>query len=81
MHEAAHPKPVLWDNPEGVGEERGGRCVQDRDAHVYLWPIHNHLLNYGLAVLQQLQDLMQTRRFVGLLILGCLENPMDGGAW
>ena len=53
--------------------------------------------NYGLAVLQQLQDLMRTRRFVGLLILGiaaligegngtplqysCLENPMDGGAW
>ena len=26
--------------------------------------------NYGLAVSQQLQDLMRTRRFVGLLILG-----------
>ena len=26
--------------------------------------------NYGLAVLQQLQDLMRTRRFVSLLILG-----------
>ena len=26
--------------------------------------------NYGLAVLQQLQDLMQSWRFVGLLILG-----------
>ena len=26
--------------------------------------------SYGLAVLQQLQDLMRTRRFVGLLILG-----------
>ena len=26
--------------------------------------------NYGLAVLQQLQDLMHSRRFVGLLILG-----------
>ena len=26
--------------------------------------------NYGLAVLQQLQDLMGTRWFVGLLILG-----------
>ena len=25
--------------------------------------------NYGLAVLQQLQDLMQQQRFVGLLIL------------
>ena len=27
-------------------------------------------MNYALAVLQQLQDLMRTRRFVGLLILG-----------
>ena len=26
--------------------------------------------NYGLAILQQLQDLMRSRRFVGLLILG-----------
>ena len=26
--------------------------------------------NHGLAVLQQLQDLMWTRRFVGLLLLG-----------
>jgi len=25
MHEAGHPKPVLWDNPEGQGEEGGGR--------------------------------------------------------
>ena len=28
MHEAGHPKPVLWDNPE-QGGERGGRRVQD----------------------------------------------------
>ena len=28
MHEAGHPKPVLWDNPEGwVGEGEG--VVQD----------------------------------------------------
>ena len=40
MHEAGQPKPVLWDNPEGLGEERGGRCVQDRDAHIHLWPIY-----------------------------------------
>ena len=25
MHEAGHSKPVLWDNPEGWGEEGGGR--------------------------------------------------------
>ena len=25
MHEAGHPKPVLWDNPEGWGGEEGGR--------------------------------------------------------
>ena len=25
MHEAEHPKLVLWDNPEGWGGEGGGR--------------------------------------------------------
>ena len=25
MHVAGHPKLVLWDNPEGWGEEIGGR--------------------------------------------------------
>ena len=29
MHEAGHPKLVLWDNPEGLGGEGGGREVQD----------------------------------------------------
>ena len=29
MHEAGHPKPVLWDDPEGWGGERGGSVVQD----------------------------------------------------
>ena len=24
MHEAGHPKPVLWDNPEGWGEGGDG---------------------------------------------------------
>ena len=24
MHEAGHPKLVLWDNPEGWGGEEGG---------------------------------------------------------
>ena len=29
LQEAVHPKPVLWDNPEGQGEERGRGGVQD----------------------------------------------------
>jgi len=29
MHEAGHPKLVLWDNPEGWGGEAGRRGVQD----------------------------------------------------
>ena len=29
MHEAGHPKPVLWDNPEGYGGDGGGRGVKD----------------------------------------------------
>ena len=33
--EAGHPKPVLWDNPEGSGGEGGGRGVQDGGIHVY----------------------------------------------
>ena len=39
MHEAGHPKPVLRDNPEGEGGERGGMGVQEGRTHVYLWPI------------------------------------------
>ena len=27
MNEAGHPKPVLWDNPEGWGGERDGGRV------------------------------------------------------
>ena len=37
MHEAGHPKPVLWDNPEGWGGEGGGREVQD-GGHMYTCP-------------------------------------------
>jgi len=29
IHESGHSKPVLWNNPEGWGGERGGRGVQD----------------------------------------------------
>ena len=40
MHEARHPKLMLWDNPEGkVGRQAGGR-VQDGVTHAYLWLIH-----------------------------------------
>ena len=34
MHEAGYPKPVLWDNPEGWGGERGGRGQEG--GHIYL---------------------------------------------
>ena len=40
MHEAGHPKPVLWDNLEIQGWERHGRVVQTGGIDVYLWPIH-----------------------------------------
>ena len=39
MHEAGHPKPVLWDNPAGWGEEGAGRGVQDGGTHVHPWLI------------------------------------------
>ena len=34
MHEAGHPKPVLWNNPERLGEERGGRGFRMGGTHV-----------------------------------------------
>ena len=40
MHETGHSKSALWDNPEGWGGEGGGRGIQDRETHVYLWVIH-----------------------------------------
>ena len=40
MHEAGHPKLVLWDNSEGWVGEVIGRRVQDGGTHVYLWLIH-----------------------------------------
>ena len=39
MHEAGHPKLVLWDNPEGWDGEGGGRGLQDSGAHVHPWLI------------------------------------------
>ena len=35
MHEAGHSKPVLWDNPEGWGGNRGGRGGQYGGGHIY----------------------------------------------
>ena len=43
MHEAGHPKLVLWDNPEGWGGEGGGKGVQDGGTHIHPWLIHVHV--------------------------------------
>jgi len=40
MHEAEHPKLVLWDNPEEWCGEDSGRGIQDGGTHVHLWLIH-----------------------------------------
>ena len=39
MHEAGHPKQVLWDNPEGWDGEGGGEFRMG-GTHEYLWLIH-----------------------------------------
>ena len=35
MHEAGHPKPVLWDNPEEWDGEGGRRGIQN-GGHMYI---------------------------------------------
>ena len=40
MHEAGHPKPVLWDPPEGWNGEGRGRGFRMGGTHVHLWLIH-----------------------------------------
>ena len=40
MHEAEHPKLVLWDNPEGWGGEGAWRGIQDGGTRVHPWLIH-----------------------------------------
>ena len=40
MHEAGHPKPVLWDQPEGWNGEGSGRGFWMGGPHVHLWLIH-----------------------------------------
>ena len=43
MHEAEHPNPVLWDNPEGWGGEGGGRVFGMGGTHIYPWLIHSDI--------------------------------------
>ena len=40
VHEAGHPKLVLWDNPEGWAGEGGERGFQDGGTHVHPWLTH-----------------------------------------
>ena len=40
MHEAGHPKLVLWDNPEGWGGEEEGQG-SGQGTHVHPWLIHD----------------------------------------
>ena len=42
MHEAGHPKLVLWDNPEGC-REGSGSGVQDGGTRVHPWLIHDNI--------------------------------------
>ena len=59
MHEAGHPKSVLWDKLGGygrVGREVGGEVRMGR-THVYLWLIHvdawqNH---HNIVIILQLK--------------------------
>ena len=44
MHEAGHPKSVIWDNPEGWGGEGDGRGVQDGG---YMYTCGWFMLMYG----------------------------------
>ena len=40
MHEAGHPKLVLWENPDGWGGEGGEKGVPDGGTYVHPWLIH-----------------------------------------
>ena len=35
LHEAGHPKPVIWDNPEGQGGEGRGTPSSGMGGHIY----------------------------------------------
>ena len=43
MHEAGHPKLVLWDNSEVWGGEGGGRRTQYGGTHIHSWLIHGDI--------------------------------------
>ena len=47
MHEAGHPKPVLWDNPEGWRGEGGGKGCR-MGGHMYTGG--QFLLMYGKTI-------------------------------
>jgi len=49
MHEAGHPRPVLWDDPEGRDGEEGGSGVQDAPVanHVDVWQKPPQYCNYS----------------------------------
>ena len=51
--ETGHPKPVLRDNPEGRGGERGGRGFRMGETHVYLMVDDCYLSHtiYGITVM------------------------------
>ena len=40
MHEAGHPKPVLWDNSEVQNGKGGGMGFMMGGTHVYPWLIY-----------------------------------------
>ena len=48
MHEAGHPKPVLWNNPERSGEEGGARWFRmggdTCPIHVDVWQKPSHII-------------------------------------
>ena len=52
MHEAGHPKPVLWDNPEGQGRGGSSRCgdtsipVDTYIPHADVWQKPSQYCNY-----------------------------------
>ena len=58
LHEAGHPKPVLWDSPERWSEEGGGG-VQGWGTNVHLWLIHvsvcQKLSQYCKVIILQLK--------------------------
>ena len=58
VHEAGHPKPVLWDNPEGQGGEGSRRRVPDGGIHMYTcsWLMLMYGKNYhNIVIIFQLK--------------------------